>query len=165
MVDDDVLRKLNLLTERQREILKMVCQGNDYQTIAKELFISIQTVKSHMGNVYEKLGLDLMPISLRKKAIFEIYCPALHEMKLIPPTSKPVKAEAIEPEPVPTSIQKMVDDDEIEFFPAITKKNEIIYIPPPPIEDHKWRRILLLIAILLVVFIASYQVYGWIFVL
>lgn len=43
------------LTDRELQILRMISKGFKYQYIADELFISIQTVKKHMGNIFEKL--------------------------------------------------------------------------------------------------------------
>ena len=43
------------LTERQKEILECLVQGKSYKLIAAELFISIETVKFHIKNIYEIL--------------------------------------------------------------------------------------------------------------
>jgi DNA-binding NarL/FixJ family response regulator len=45
------------LTERQREIVDNILKGKSYKTIAEELFISVETVKFHVKNVYEILGI------------------------------------------------------------------------------------------------------------
>lgn len=44
------------LSSRQREILSMILQGFKYKDIAQKLFISENTVKSHVGAIYEKIG-------------------------------------------------------------------------------------------------------------
>ena len=44
------------LTERELEILKLIAQGNANKEIAAELSIREDTVKSHVGNILEKLG-------------------------------------------------------------------------------------------------------------
>ena len=41
------------LTERQNEILESIMKGKSYKMIADELFISIDTVKFHVKNIYE----------------------------------------------------------------------------------------------------------------
>jgi DNA-binding NarL/FixJ family response regulator len=46
------------LTAREREIVRMIAQGLRNKAIAERLFISEGTVKIHLHNVYEKLGLD-----------------------------------------------------------------------------------------------------------
>jgi len=46
------------LTPREREIIRMVAQGLRNREIGQRLFISEGTVKIHLHNVYDKLGLD-----------------------------------------------------------------------------------------------------------
>jgi len=46
------------LTEREREILGQLAQGVGNREIARRLFISEATVKTHLGRIYEKLGVD-----------------------------------------------------------------------------------------------------------
>ncbi len=43
------------LTEREKEILELLSQGLLYKEIADRKFISIDTVKKHVGNIYRKL--------------------------------------------------------------------------------------------------------------
>ncbi|EQD85324.1 LuxR family two component transcriptional regulator [Saccharopolyspora erythraea NRRL 2338] len=44
------------LTEREAEVLRLMAKGLSNTEIAGELFIGIQTVKTHVGNVLAKLG-------------------------------------------------------------------------------------------------------------
>jgi len=44
------------LSEREIEILKLVCQGQSNQEIAETLFISKRTVDKHRSNIMEKTG-------------------------------------------------------------------------------------------------------------
>jgi DNA-binding CsgD family transcriptional regulator len=46
------------LTDREREVLELVATGITNREVAQELFISINTVKVHLRNVYTKLGAD-----------------------------------------------------------------------------------------------------------
>jgi two-component system, NarL family, nitrate/nitrite response regulator NarL len=46
------------LTAREREILGLVAQGYSSPQIGHQLFVSVPTVKSHLANVYEKLGVS-----------------------------------------------------------------------------------------------------------
>lgn len=43
------------LTEREREIIKLICKGFDQQEIAEKLFISPRTVDAHKANIMSKL--------------------------------------------------------------------------------------------------------------
>ena len=46
------------LTEREKEILELLAQGLLYKEIADKKFISIDTVKKHVGNIYRKLHVN-----------------------------------------------------------------------------------------------------------
>ncbi|MBN1955849.1 MAG: AAA family ATPase [Anaerolineae bacterium] len=46
------------LSEREREVLRLVAEGLSNQEIARRLFVSLRTVKWHTGNVYSKLGVQ-----------------------------------------------------------------------------------------------------------
>lgn len=46
------------LTPREREILKLVAQGKGNQEIGDCLGISLRTVKVHLANTFEKLGVN-----------------------------------------------------------------------------------------------------------
>ncbi|MFA6542309.1 MAG: response regulator transcription factor [Bacteroidota bacterium] len=43
------------LSQREHEILSYLAKGHRYKEIADELFISIETVRTHIRNIYEKL--------------------------------------------------------------------------------------------------------------
>ena len=43
------------LSEREKEILALLVKGKSYKTIAAECFVSIDTVKTHVRHIYEKL--------------------------------------------------------------------------------------------------------------
>jgi DNA-binding NarL/FixJ family response regulator len=46
------------LSEREKEILRLVAQGRDNTEIAQELYLSPSTVKNHVSSILEKLGVD-----------------------------------------------------------------------------------------------------------
>jgi DNA-binding NarL/FixJ family response regulator len=48
---------VSLLSEREREVLKLLAQGHNNQQIADELFIAESTVKKHVNNIYFKLDI------------------------------------------------------------------------------------------------------------
>ena len=47
-----------LLSEREREIVGLVAQGFRNREIGEKLFISEQTVKNHLHNIFDKLGVS-----------------------------------------------------------------------------------------------------------
>lgn len=47
--------ELNALSEREHEVLKHLAEGSMYKEIADRLGISIDTVRSHVRKIYEKL--------------------------------------------------------------------------------------------------------------
>jgi two-component system NarL family response regulator len=51
----DAMRLLGDLTEREREILGLLAQGHRNEDIAKKLYISPQTVQTHVRNILGKL--------------------------------------------------------------------------------------------------------------
>jgi len=56
------------LSKRETEVLNLVLKGLNNREIAEQLFISDHTVKNHMTNIYQKLG-----VSDRAQAIAKIY--------------------------------------------------------------------------------------------
>ena len=69
----DALRLLGDLTDREREILQMLARGKRNDDIAKELFISPQTVQTHVRNILGKLRvhskLEAVAFAVRHGAI------------------------------------------------------------------------------------------------
>jgi two-component system nitrate/nitrite response regulator NarL len=47
-----------LLTERERQVLELLCEGLSAPQIAQRLFLGTTTIKSHLGRLYEKLGVS-----------------------------------------------------------------------------------------------------------
>lgn len=43
------------LSSREKEVLTSLAEGNNYQSIADKLFISVDTVRHHIRNIYRKL--------------------------------------------------------------------------------------------------------------
>jgi DNA-binding NarL/FixJ family response regulator len=50
-----ILDTAHNLTDREREILNLLVKGNSYKMIADQCFISMDTVRSHIKKIYEKL--------------------------------------------------------------------------------------------------------------
>jgi len=57
------------LTEREREILKLVATGTSNKDIAHQLFISSNTVKVHLRNIFAKIGVT----SRTEAAVYAIH--------------------------------------------------------------------------------------------
>lgn len=50
--------KATILSDRQKEILQKLVDGKSYQVISEELFISIETVRSHIKKMYKVLHVN-----------------------------------------------------------------------------------------------------------
>ena len=46
------------LTDRELDVLRLIAAGLSRQEIASELFVSINTIKTHARNIYQKLGVN-----------------------------------------------------------------------------------------------------------
>ncbi len=51
-------RERSLLSAREREIVALVAQGFKNKEMAEKMFISEQTVKNHLHNIFDKLGVS-----------------------------------------------------------------------------------------------------------
>ena len=58
--------ELQKLSVREREILDYLSKGFRYKEIAATLFLSIETVRKHIHNIYEKLQVDSRTDALNK---------------------------------------------------------------------------------------------------
>ena len=63
----------NALTERERDVLELLVAGLNNQEIAQRLVVSLGTVKFHVSNIYQKLGVDsrvaAVKLALERKLI------------------------------------------------------------------------------------------------
>jgi len=58
--------ELDLLSQRETAVLKMAARGMSNQDIAEELNLSVRTVESHLGSIFNKLG-----VASRTEAVIE----------------------------------------------------------------------------------------------
>ena len=65
------------LTRREREIIHELAQGLYYKEIASKAFISPETVKQHLKNIYRKMGVRNR-VEATLKFLFEIREPEIH---------------------------------------------------------------------------------------
>jgi DNA-binding NarL/FixJ family response regulator len=54
VVDEEMDR----LSAREREVMRLIARGYAYKEVAKELFISVKTVETHVSSVLRKLQLS-----------------------------------------------------------------------------------------------------------
>lgn len=59
-------KKKNQLTQRQLEIVKGIVNGKSYKMIASDLYISLDTVRSHIKNIYTTLEINSKAELIRK---------------------------------------------------------------------------------------------------
>ena len=61
------------LTAQEKKILQLLVQGKSYKMIASELFVAMDTVKTHVSNIYAKLhvhsGTEAVSLALRNKIV------------------------------------------------------------------------------------------------
>ena len=57
------------LSDREREVLHWLSKGFSYKEIAAKLFISVETVRTHIRNIYEKLHVANKMEALRKAGL------------------------------------------------------------------------------------------------
>ncbi len=59
------LREKPLLSDREREVVQLVAKGFRNREIGEKLFISEQTVKNHLHNIFDKVGVfDRLELAL-----------------------------------------------------------------------------------------------------
>lgn len=57
------------LSKREQEILEQLSKGYRYKEIADQLFLSIETVRTHIRNIYEKLQVNSRVEALKKTGL------------------------------------------------------------------------------------------------
>jgi DNA-binding NarL/FixJ family response regulator len=57
------------LSRREQEILDLLSKGFRYKEIADRLFLSIDTVRTHVRNIYEKLQVNCRVEALKKTGL------------------------------------------------------------------------------------------------
>jgi len=55
VVDSFKLNPQKTLSSRETEVIQLLCDGDNYKTVAEKLFISSNTVKRHIRSIYTKL--------------------------------------------------------------------------------------------------------------
>jgi DNA-binding NarL/FixJ family response regulator len=65
-------REVELLTEREHQVLKLLAQGKTNKEIAETLIITTNTVKRHVKAIFEKLGIHTRSAAATKAAAAKI---------------------------------------------------------------------------------------------
>lgn len=65
-----------VLTEREREVLALIARGASNREIARELYLSVDTVKTHVRNVFRKLDVSNRTLAALAADQFGLSAPA-----------------------------------------------------------------------------------------
>ncbi|MBK9051116.1 MAG: hypothetical protein IPL78_09420 [Chloroflexi bacterium] len=122
------------LSERELEVLDLLIKGASNREIADTLFISPNTVKVHLRNIYTKLG-----ASSRTEATAIALQQGLVRLPNMTVNSSPLPPPALAPEPDPTPALEMVDTQP-ESTAAAPPPPEIQELIPttPPTYQRRW---------------------------
>lgn len=67
LLKDKEYKSKQILTKREREVFELLVQDKTTREIAQELFISEKTVRNHISNTMQKLG-----VKGRSQAVIEL---------------------------------------------------------------------------------------------
>ncbi len=59
-----------MLTDRENEVLLWLSKGFSYQEIADKLFLSVETIRTHIRNIYEKLQVRNKKEAIKKAGLY-----------------------------------------------------------------------------------------------
>lgn len=119
------------ISEREREILRLVATGATNQQIAQTLNISINTVKVHLRNIFAKIG-----AASRTEAT--VYAMRMGLVEIPPGQATPEPAEAAlepktDPEPEPDSPPEAIVPE-----PAVLMPQDPALVVPTPAPQRRW---------------------------
>jgi len=64
--NQETREELSVLTAQEEKIARLICEGKSNNEIATQLFISLSTVKTHIGNINSKLNVSNRPELIAK---------------------------------------------------------------------------------------------------
>ncbi len=74
LIDADTINNylLSPLSEREVEVLQLIATGKTNKVVADELHVSINTIKTHIKNIYEKLGASNRTEAVNKASALDL---------------------------------------------------------------------------------------------
>lgn len=60
------------ISKRELEVLELLGKGHSNQEIANKLFISVNTVKTHLSHIYEKLDVNRRGLAVKKARLLKL---------------------------------------------------------------------------------------------
>ncbi|HRI77968.1 MAG TPA: LuxR C-terminal-related transcriptional regulator [Cyclobacteriaceae bacterium] len=70
-LDEDKLQQLGI-SRREYEVLELIAVGHSNQEIADKLFVSVNTVKTHLANLFLKLDVSRRTQAIQKAKSFRL---------------------------------------------------------------------------------------------
>ena len=100
------------LTDREKDVLLLICQHKSYQEIAEAFFLTKGTIRTHMFNIYAKLELDHLDRDERVLKIHNTFCPLLQKQSDQQQTQPEFEMieETPNPEPVSPDNEEVVEE-------------------------------------------------------
>jgi len=64
--------RFNLLSEREREVLSLICRDFKNEDIARHLYLSVHTIRTHRNNIWRTLGISSVVEAVRWAQAFDL---------------------------------------------------------------------------------------------
>src|SRR5215208_3020082 len=118
------------ISEREREILRLVATGATNQQIAYQLNISVNTVKVHLRNIFGKIG-----VTSRTEAT--VFAVRNGLVQISEATVTPTAAVDLLPEEAEPLLAQLDDADLFADTPAEPIAEPIVVVKPPAPVAHR----------------------------
>lgn len=128
--DEERLEKLKKLSNRELEVLELVCQRHTYKEIGELLFIAEGTVQFHIGNIYQKLGIAELAKAARQREL-GLFCPLLEDVPKQLPGTAPEEPGPSPPPPPPGVLAKVREDEPPKIITVNVPQQRMDPVPVP----------------------------------